>query len=118
MKLARRPGTSGIPPAIGILGLLTLLVAPATAAYHFVLAWLPVGLLVDYFLRARARAIAYLVLGAYALIGYFPYRFTVPFEGDGGLTLLAYPRLLLLLATFLLCASAIVASSQLRVPDE
>jgi hypothetical protein len=69
-----------------------------------VLLWLPVGLLIDFFLRERAPGYAYFVLGSYALVGFFPYRFTMPFEGHGGLTVLAYPRLLLLLVTFIACA--------------
>jgi glycosyl transferase family 87 len=98
VKLAR--GALGNPtaPSVGLLGILTLLLAPATATYHFVLLWLPVGLLVDYFFRRRAPIRGYLILGIYALIGFFPYRFTIPFEGRGGLTVLAYPRLFLLLA--------------------
>jgi hypothetical protein len=44
-------------PSIGLLGVVTLLLAPATATYHFVLLWLPVGLLIDYFVR-RAPACA------------------------------------------------------------
>jgi Glycosyltransferase family 87 len=98
VKLAR--GALGNPtaPSVGLLGILTLLLAPATATYHFVLLWLPVGLLVDYFFRRRAPVRGYLILGIYALIGFFPYRFTIPFEGRGGLTVLAYPRLFLLLA--------------------
>ena len=94
---------SAAGPSIGILGVVTLLLAPATATYHFVLLWLPVGLLIDYFVRQGARMRAYFILGAYALIGFFPYRYTVPFEGRGGLTVLAYPRLFLLLAMFVAC---------------
>jgi hypothetical protein len=60
-------------------------------------------LLINYFLRRRASIGAYFILGIYALIGFFPYRFTVPFEGRGGLTVLAYPRLFLLLAMFIAC---------------
>jgi hypothetical protein len=88
-------------PCIGIIGVLTLLLAPATATYHFALLWLPVGLLINFALQKSARGCAYLMLGAYALIGVFPYRFTAPFEGRGGLSLLAYPRLWLLLAIFI-----------------
>ncbi len=87
-------------PSIGMLGILALLIAPATATYHFVLLWLPVGLLINYFLQQRAPVGAYFILGMYALIGFFPYKFTVPFEGRGALTVLAYPRLFLLLAMF------------------
>jgi Glycosyltransferase family 87 len=103
VKLARRAGDGATEPSIGILGVVTLLLAPATAAYHFVLLWLPVGLLIDYFVRQGARVRAYFVLGIYALIGFFPYRYTIPFEGRGGLTVLAYPRLFLLLAMFVAC---------------
>jgi hypothetical protein len=98
-KLARG-GSAGVAPAIGILGILTLLLAPATATYHFVLLWLPVGLLIGYLLGEGARAYAYFILGAYALIGFFPYWITSRFEGRGALTVLAYPRLFLLLAMF------------------
>jgi hypothetical protein len=103
VKLARRDATAAAAPSIAVLGILALLIAPATATYHFILLWLPVGLLVDYFLREGARGAAYIILGAYALIGLFPYRFTAPFEGRGGLTVLAYPRLMLLLALFVVC---------------
>jgi glycosyl transferase family 87 len=103
VKLARSGAVNAAAPSIGLLGILTLLLAPATATYHFVLLWLPVGLLVDYFFRQRASARAYFILGTYALIGFFPYRFTAPFEGRGGLTVLAYPRLFLLLAMYAAC---------------
>ncbi len=94
-------------PCIGLLGIAALLLAPATASYHFVLLWLPVALLVDYFLRACQRGIAFTVLGLYALIGFLPYRFTAPFEGRGGWVVLAYPRLALLLAMLLTSVVAI-----------
>ena len=100
VKLARNAVGNPAAPSIGLLGVLTLLLAPATATYHFVLLWLPVGLLVDYFFRHGTLIRAYLILGIYALIGFFPYKFTIPFEGRGGLTVLAYPRLFLLLAMF------------------
>jgi hypothetical protein len=103
VKLARSAAASIDAPAIGILGILTLLLAPATATYHFVLLWLPVGLLIGYFFREGAPAYAYFVLGAYALIGFFPYGHAYRFEGRGGLTVLAYPRLFLLLAMFIVC---------------
>jgi hypothetical protein len=101
IKLARRCAATAAAPSLGILGILVLLIAPATATYHFVLLWLPLGLLISYFLSQGARLPAYFILGVYALIGLFPSRFTYPFEGRGGLTVLAYPRLLLLLAMFI-----------------
>jgi hypothetical protein len=101
IKLARRCTATAAAPSLGILGVLVLLIAPATATYHCVLLWLPVGLLVSYFLSQGGRLPAYFILGVYALIGLFPSRLTYPFEGRGGLTVLAYPRLFLLLAMFI-----------------
>jgi hypothetical protein len=103
VRLARAAGTLAMAPSIGLLGIVTLLVAPGTATYHFVLLWLPVGLLVDSFLRARSPACAYLLLGCYALIGFFPYGLTARLAGRGLLSVLAYPRLFLLLMMFAVC---------------
>jgi hypothetical protein len=102
-RLARRSVADATALSVGILGILVLLLAPATASYHFVLLWLPVGLLINYCFREQAYLYAYFILGVYALIGFFPYRFTAPFEGLGGFTVLAYPRLFLLLAMFSAC---------------
>jgi hypothetical protein len=107
VKLSRSEAATATAPSIGLLGILTLLLAPATASYHFVLLWLPVGLLINYLLRRRAHVGAYFILGTYALIGFFPYRLTFQFEGRGGLTMLAYPRLFLLLAMFIACVYCI-----------
>ena len=100
VRLWRAPGVTA--PAIGLLGVVTLLLAPGTGTYHLVLLWLPVGLLVDYLLRQGSRG-AYFLLGCYALIGYLPYELTRRFEGRGLQTVLAYPRLLLLSALFVAC---------------
>lgn len=102
VRLARE-AAAGVAPSVAIIGILTLLVAPATATYHFALLWLPVGLAVGFALRSGAAVCAYFMLGAYALIGVFPYRLTAAFEGRGGLSILAYPRLWLLLALFIAC---------------
>jgi hypothetical protein len=51
---------------------------------------------------------AYLILGCYILVGFIPYGHTAPFEGRGGLTILAYPRLLLLLVMFVISVHAAV----------
>jgi glycosyl transferase family 87 len=107
-KLARRGAASAAAPSIGILGIVLFLIAPATATYTCALLWLPVALLVDYFLRKGARMPAYFILGVYALIGFVPYNYAYPFEGHGGLSLLAYPRLFLLFAMFIGCAYFIV----------
>ena len=99
-RLARRNPAAATAPSIGILGILTMLLAPATASYHFILLWLPVGLLVHYFFSERAFLHGGLTLVAYAMIGFFPYPFTAQFAGHGALSLLAYPRLFLLLGMF------------------
>ena len=119
VELARRDRATAIAPSIGILGILVLLLAPATATYHFVLLWLPVGLLIGYFLRERAAGYAYVILALYALIGFFPYRLTAPFEGRGALAVLAFPRLLLLLTMFVASVYCIwhSAASEHRAHD-
>ena len=103
VQLSRGAKDAAVGPSLGILGLLVMLIAPATATYHFTLLWLPVGLLVNYLNSQGARLAAYFVLCTYALIGFFPYKYTYPFEGRGGLTVLAYPRLFLLVAMFAVC---------------
>ena len=108
VRLAREPAASAIGPTIGILGVLALLIAPGSGTYAVVLLWLPIALLIDYFLSRRARVPAYLILGTYVLIGFIPYGHTYPFEGRGGLTVLAYPRLFLLLAMFVVCVYAVL----------
>jgi Glycosyltransferase family 87 len=114
IKLARGATERALAPAIGILGVLVLLIAPGSGTYAFVLLWLPVALLIDYFLAERARVPAYLILSTYVLIGFIPYGHTYPFEGDGGLSVLAYPRLFLLLAMFVVCIYAVAC----RRPSE
>jgi hypothetical protein len=121
VRLARggEPARTGAAaPSIGIIGILTLLIAPATATYHFVLLWLPVGLLVQYLLANRAPGYACWLIATYALIGFFPYAITAPFEGRGALTVLAYPRLLLLLSMFGGCLYIIWGPrASRRLPD-
>jgi hypothetical protein len=115
LSLARQERRSAAAPAIGILGVLVLLIAPATATYTCLLLWLPVALLAHYFLSRGIRAAAYLVLGTYALMGFLPYGHTYPFEGRGGLTVLAYPRLFVLLVMFCGCVYFITRG---RLPDK
>jgi len=103
LRFAARRAAEATAPSLGLLGIAAMLLAPATATYHQVLLWLPVGLLAAFLLRERAHACAGFLLGGYTLIGFFPYRITAPFAGRGALTLLAFPRLLLLLAMFLGC---------------
>jgi len=103
IKLAREQTSSAAAPSVGILGILLFVIAPATATYTCALLWLPVALLISYFLAKGARMPAYFILGVYVLVGFIPYQYTYPFEGRGGLSLLAYPRLFLLVAMFIGC---------------
>ena len=117
VKLAGDAGATA--PSIGIIGILTLLLAPATASYHFVLLWLPVGLLVQHFFAHHAPRHAYFLIGMYALIGFFPYAIAARFEGRGALGVLAYPRLFLLLSMFVGCLHFIWAQpASRRVRDD
>jgi hypothetical protein len=113
-KQARGTPANPIGPTIGILGILGLLLAPGSGSYALVLLWLPVALLVDFFLSQGTRAPAYLILGLYGIIGYIPYGHTTPFDGRGVLTVLAYPRLFLLLAMFVVGICAIVRPRSLE----
>jgi hypothetical protein len=106
LRSARGGVIDSVAFSVGTLGILTLLLAPATATYHFALLWLPVGLLVNQFFREGQPVLASLMLGMYALIGFMPYGHTFQFEGRGGLTVLSFPRLFVLLAMFCLCGVA------------
>jgi hypothetical protein len=103
IALARKESQDSVAPSIGLLGILVLLLAPATATYHFTLLWLPTALLLNWMLRSGAPVYAALLLGLYSLIGFCPYGHLLPFAGHGILTVLAYPRLFLLLAMFITC---------------
>jgi len=104
IKVSRPVTADAAAPSIGILGVLVLLIAPATATYTFTLLWLPVALLLHYFLSRGARGAAYFLLSTYVLIGFVPYQYTYAFEGRGALSMLAFPRLYLISAMFIGCA--------------
>jgi Glycosyltransferase family 87 len=109
---------------LGVLCIAVLLVAPATATYHFVLLWLPVGLILRHFDEQKEQGRFSLLLACYAAIGFIPYGAFVQFDGDGLLTFLAYPRLILLLVLFVIAVSAALrlpvareAGSEATVPE-
>lgn len=102
-RLLRAGGGPEVAPILGLLVIATFLVAPATASYHYVLLWLPVGLLLQHLLGRRQWAGAGVLAGCYALIGFFPYGHVHGFEGRGALTVLSFPRLWLLLTMFVTC---------------
>lgn len=103
VKLARAEASRAAAPSIGLLGIVLFLIAPATATYTCALLWLPVALLINYFLAGGSRTPAYFILGTYGIMGFIPYQYAYAFEGHGGLSLLAYPRLFLLFAMFISC---------------
>jgi hypothetical protein len=114
VKLARGKAGSALAPSIGIVSIFLLLVAPATATYMCALLWLPVALLIEYFVAQGARTPAYFLLGTYTVTAFIPWQYTYPFEGRGVLTILAYPRLLLLLAMFAVCAWFVLYTKSIR----
>ncbi len=85
---------------VAVLFTAGLLVAPATATYHFLLLWLPVGVLLRHFSQRGQTPLAHVTLAGYAAIGFLPYSFFQQLDGAGLLTLLAYPRLLLMVVLF------------------
>lgn len=109
-KLARDRSARAGAASVGIAGVLFLLVAPATATYMTALLWLPVALLINYFAAQGSYRPAYFLLGTYAVIGFIPYPYFYAFEGAGALTVLAFPRLLALLAMFAVCVWVIIRS--------
>jgi hypothetical protein len=106
-RLARTGDETGTGPSIGLLGILTLLMAPATASYHLLLLWLPLGLLLRYLISVGERVSACVLLSAYAVLGFLPAQATARFVGHGVLTILAYNRLLLLLLMFVTAGEAL-----------
>jgi hypothetical protein len=103
VKLARVEASRAVAPSVGLLGIALFLLAPATATYTCALLWLPIALLINYFLANGSRTAAYFILGTYVIMGFIPYQYGYAFEGHGGLSLLAYPRLFLLFAMFIGC---------------
>jgi hypothetical protein len=101
-RLHRGGGADTDGPSLGLLGVTTLLIAPGTATYHMTLLWLPVALLLGRYPRRGFGMLQKAILAIYALIGFIPYGHTVArYEGRGGWNVLAFPRLFLLLALFM-----------------
>ncbi|MFN0158207.1 MAG: glycosyltransferase family 87 protein [Bacteroidota bacterium] len=86
--------------AFGLLGIAGLLIAPATATYHFILLWLPVGLLLRFFHEQSNRMAFWLTCAVYSAIGFIPYSLFRHFDGQGLWSLFAYPRLALIIGLF------------------
>ncbi len=90
----------------GLSCIFMLVISPATATYHTLLLWLPVGLLVSppSVLDVRMR-IALILL--YCVLGWIPYRFFLHFDEGGLQTMLAYPRLGILTLMFIVSSRAL-----------
>jgi hypothetical protein len=108
VKLVRSKTASALAPTLGILAILPLVIAPGSGTYAYALLWLPVSLLIHHFYSEGDRLHGALIFCTYALIGFIPYGHTNQFLGRGGLTVLAYPRLFLLLAMFLVCIHGVM----------
>jgi len=85
---------------ISLLGLLPLLLAPATATYHSVLLWLPAGLMASRLREAGMLMPKYIFGSLYAVVGFIPYSIFYRFYDKGFLVVLAYPRLIVYAAAF------------------
>lgn len=82
-----------------LLSLGGLLMLPASATYHFLLLILPVAILLslkEQRWTTEQKALVFI----FALIGFMPYSHFKHFESKGVLAILAYPRLILMLALF------------------
>jgi len=107
MRWAERNGNSGGQRlSIALLGIWGLLIAPATATYHFILLWLPVGCLLAYLRETGKAGWFCLSLSLYAGIGFVPYAAFRSLAGQGVLSLAAYPRLWLTCALFFVALAA------------
>jgi hypothetical protein len=97
----RQPGQKRDGFVIALALISALLLAPATATYHMLILWLPVGLLLSVVAAHKETASGFWwILALYSLIGFIPYSLFAPFDLRGPLAFLAYPRLWLLVALF------------------
>ena len=97
---------------LAVVSFAVLLVAPATATYHFLLLWLPVGMLIHYFRQNQQSKFLIATIIMYAAVGFLPYSFFHRFEGKGLLTLFAYPRLWLLLVLYAIALNAVIHAAK------
>ena len=82
-----------------LLGIGGILLFPASATYHFLLLSVPVAVLLASVDKEWSHEQGILV-ALYALIGFIPYSLIRQFDGQGLMTFIAYPRLFLMLAMF------------------
>lgn len=102
-------GDQALPLGIVLCGILGLLISPAGATYHFVLLWLPVALLFLFFESREMGKEKWFLVILYASIGFIPYSLFGRFDGSGLQSVLAYPRLFLMMLLFTFAVHAIRA---------
>jgi hypothetical protein len=95
-------GTRGLVVKTALVFTYGLLLSPASASYHFVLLSIPAVLLVPYLGEAKNKAMLVLSALCYGGIGLIPVGLLERLDLEGILAPLAYPRLWLLVALFLL----------------
>ncbi len=97
---AQRNFASGSPQVqFALIAIGALLLLPAGATYHFLLLALPVALIVS--IGNTPVIEQQILLWLYVALGFIPYALFRPYDGKGLLTILAYPRLWILTAIFL-----------------
>ena len=109
-------GPDAPPIQFALVTIAALLLLPASATYHFLLLVLPVALLLGGD-RARWRPEQKILLALFILVSWIPYRLFRPFDGRGLLSILAYPRLALLLAMFITLRVFLRNSARLFNPE-
>ncbi len=96
--------------SFAMLGILPLVLAPGTATYHFVLLWLPGGLLLRHLQATGARKLFYSAGALYSLLGFLPYGLLSRISETFGFAPIAYPRLILILALLAVSCAGALAS--------
>jgi hypothetical protein len=87
-------GSNALRVEFALLSIGGIVLFPASATYHFLLLSIPIAILLA--LGEKKWTIEQKILaGLYACIGFIPYSLLRVFDGNGLLTFLAYPRLLL-----------------------
>jgi hypothetical protein len=93
-RTAQTWGSSALSVEFSLLCIGGIVLFPASATYHFLLLSIPISILLA--LGEKSWSIEQKILVAlYACIGFIPYSLLRVFDGNGLLTLFAYPRLIL-----------------------
>jgi hypothetical protein len=97
-------GDNDLSVQFAVISLAGIVLLPASATYHFLLLSVPIGILLN--VGERKWCLEQKILGLlYVGIGFLPYSFFRGFDGNGVLTILAYPRLFLTVGIFVVAAS-------------